>query len=57
MFQRDRCTLSSHDEAGYAVRDAGACCQESDAHDNIRNSQSVPNYSHLRGTYSVRAQE
>lgn len=53
MFQRDRCTLPSHNETGYAVRDTGACCQESNAHDDIRDSQSVPNYSHLRGTYRV----
>lgn len=42
------CTLSSNNETGYAVWDTGACCQESDAHDDIRDSQSVANYSHLK---------
>lgn len=50
-------TLPSHNETGYAVWDAGAGCQESDAHDDIRDSQSVPDYSHLREIYSVRAQK
>lgn len=48
MVQRERYTLPSHNETGYAVWDAGACCQESDAHDDIRDSQSEPDYSHLR---------
>lgn len=43
-----RYTLPSHNQTGYAVWDAGACCQESDAHDDIRDSKSVANYSHLR---------
>lgn len=44
----ERFTLPGHDETGYAVWDAGASRQESDAHDDIRDSQSVANYSHLR---------
>lgn len=46
----DRSTLSSHDQTRYAVWDAGACCQERDPHDDIRDSQSVANYSHLKET-------
>lgn len=44
----DRSTLSSHDQTRYAVWDAGACRQERDPHDDIRDSQSVANYSHLK---------
>lgn len=53
MLQRERYTLPGHNETGYAVWDAGACRQESDAHDDIRDSQSVANYSHLREIYTV----
>lgn len=58
MFQGERHTLPSHDETGYAVWDTGACCQESDAHDDIRDSQSIANNGHLREiNTSVRAQK
>lgn len=40
--------MPSHDETSYAVWDAGSCRQESNAHDNIRNSQSVADYGHLK---------
>lgn len=46
----DRSTLSSHDQTRYAVWDAGACRQERDPHDDIRDSQSVADYSHLKET-------
>lgn len=46
----DRSTLSSHDQTCYAVWDTGACRQECDPHDDIRDSQSVANYSHLKET-------
>lgn len=49
MLQTGRDTLPGHNQTGYAVWDAGACCQESDAHDDIRDSKSVANYSHLKG--------
>lgn len=48
MPQTGRDTLPGHDETGYAVWDAGAGCQESDAHDDIRDSESVANYSDLK---------
>lgn len=48
-LQRERCTLSSHNETSYAVWDTGASSQESDAHNDIRDSQSVADYSHLKG--------
>lgn len=45
---RERYTLASHNETGNAVWDAGAGGQESDAHDDVRDSQCVANYSHLQ---------
>lgn len=48
----DRSTLSSHDQTRYAVWDAGACRQEGDPHDDIRDSESVANYSHLKEPHS-----
>lgn len=41
-------TLPGHDKACHAVWHTGSCCQESDAHDHIWNSQRVPNDCHLR---------
>lgn len=41
-------TLSRHDEAGHAVRDAGAGCQEGDAHDDIRDTERETDHRHLR---------
>lgn len=55
FFLKSTETLSSHDETGYAVGNAGACCQESDAHDDVRDSQGVADHSHLRGRHRVRA--
>lgn len=45
--QTGRGTLPGHDEAGYAVWDAGAGSQESDAHDDVRDSESEANYGDL----------
>lgn len=42
-------TLSGDDEAGYAVRDTGASCQEGDAHNDLRDSKCVADYGHLDG--------
>lgn len=43
-----RSTLSSHDQTRDAVRNAGASRQERDPHDDVGDSQSVANYSHLK---------
>lgn len=43
-----RRTLASHDQTRYAVGNAGACRQESDAHDDIGDAESVADYSHLK---------
>lgn len=43
----DRCTLSGDNEAGHTVGDTGACCQESDTHDHLWDSECVADYSHL----------
>lgn len=42
------CTLPCHYNTSHAVWDAGACCEEGDAHDDIRNSQSEANHGHLK---------
>lgn len=42
-------TLPRHDEAGHAVRDAGAGCQEGDAHDDVRDAERETDHRHLRG--------
>lgn len=40
-------TLPRHYHTSHAVWDAGACCEEGDAHDDVRNSQSEANHGHL----------
>lgn len=40
-------TLPGDNEAGHAVRNAGASCQERDAHDDIRDPERVADYGHL----------
>lgn len=42
-----RHTLSGYNEAGHAVRDTGAGCQKSDAHDDFWDSKCVADYGHL----------
>lgn len=44
----ERNTLSSHDEAGYAIWNTCACGQKRDPHDDIRDSQGVTNYGDLK---------
>lgn len=49
-------TLSRHNQAGHAVWNACACCKESNAHDDIRDSKGVSNNCHLqksRGKYQL----
>lgn len=41
-------TLSRHDQTRHAVWDARACCQESNAHDDIRDPKCISNNSHLQ---------
>lgn len=41
-------TLASHYDTSHAVWDAGARCEEGDAHDDVRDAQSKANHSHLR---------
>lgn len=40
-------TLSSDNEAGHTVRDTGASCQKSDAHEDVWDSKCVADYGHL----------
>lgn len=44
----DRSTLTSHDQAGDAVRDARARRQKRDAHDDIGNAERVSDDRHLQ---------
>lgn len=44
-----RLTLAGHNEAGHAVGDTGACCQEGDAHDDLWDAERVADDGHLDG--------
>lgn len=46
-FLRER-TLPRHYDTSHAVWDAGARCEEGDAHDDVRDAESKANHSHLR---------
>lgn len=41
-------TLSCYDQARHAVRNAGASCQESDAHDDVWDPQCETNHGYLK---------
>lgn len=41
-------TLPCHYDTSHAVWDAGARCEEGDAHDDVRDAESKANHSHLR---------
>lgn len=43
-----RQTLASNNQAGDAIGNASAGCQERDAHDNIGNAERVANNGHLK---------
>lgn len=45
---KDPHTLSSNNEAGHAIRNAGSSCQKSDAHDHFWDPESEADYGHLR---------
>ena len=42
------CTLPRHYNTSHAIWDAGACCQEGDAHDDIGYAESEADHSHLK---------
>lgn len=42
------CTLPCDYNTSHAVWDAGACCQEGDAHDDVRDAESEANHGHLK---------
>lgn len=43
-----RFTLSRYDQASHAVRDTGASCQESDAHDDVWDPQCKTDHGYLK---------